>query len=74
MANVGTPDANVTGDTFARELTELSRKHGLWLTDEPELSAVEGPDAQKLRYVCDETGKLTLDGLNDGLSKEQDTE
>jgi len=54
------PSANPSTDLigFAKELTDLSRKYGVWFNDEP--SVVEGRHLGSMSYAFDEDQKLIL--------------
>ena len=46
-------------DQFLLELTELSRKWGFAIADEPCIFIMEGED-QSMLYVCNDYGRLIL--------------
>ncbi len=45
---------------FTRELTEVSRKHGIGIAGEPDLFVFE-PEDYAAVYHCDSESRLTLD-------------
>lgn len=56
---IETPQSEPDVDAFAAELSELSRRYGIAITDTPRIFFMEKDD-YVFSYGCDDEGRLTL--------------